>query len=84
MIAKELAHEILDGAEIGKRIAVVVPSVEAGHDLMLDLLDVIDLPLSEYKVYRSRLELRINSGVRVTVHSIRSVSGLRGMTLDRV
>lgn len=85
VVTKQTAKEILDAALDDKRIAVIVPSREAGFDVILEIVELIDLPLSEYKIYRSRQEIHFKHSVgRVTVHSIRSTEGMRGMSLDRV
>jgi len=78
------AQQILDGAEIGKRIAVVVENMRVGELLFTQLLDGNDMHPDMFKVYRARREIRTETGGIITITSQRSGASLRGMSLDRV
>lgn len=79
-------QEILDAAAIGKRLAVVVPNIEAGRLMFEEILAGNDRSPDPHplKAYRARLEIKMSSGGRITFHSIRSLAGMRGLTLDRI
>jgi hypothetical protein len=84
VVSNETAREIIEAATFrGERVAIVVPSIQRGRELLIDLVDAVEFPLSTYQVYTSKLEIRFGVG-RITIHSIRSSSSLRGLSLDRL
>lgn len=83
LVTEATATNIINDAENGNRVAVIVPDLVAAKDAMQTIVAAID-EATAYQVARTGQRIRINGFGLISFHDARQPSNLQDVIAERI